>query len=951
MGGRRSGRKRSSTFSNVVSLEPHGEDPSRGVGASELGHGQRPLDIINNNSNSTVPTDSQPNINGNSNVNANAPVTRPASFSFRPMNFGGSSHPDRRPSYMQITGDSYHAIDDSELDPDEPLLGGERELGGMGMGIGMSESVEAPQSRHMYSRSRSYFDTTDLMDHRFSVATGKTQKRNSRAQRPSLPQKKSSVARWLENTSRPNHRNYSSINNPDESELAIDLGNVGSDSDDVMAFPSHTNTMPPLRVGSPETISSAPNSKPSTRRGSSSSSLNDVCYPIDSAHEVDSTLGDTKMWPDLNVLNEFAEEEMKDYVALTRHSVEDGTGDRATSPFILGGTISQAGGGISTTAHQGRYSVNEVNMEAPGARLRPQRIVPWNGVATKDQQSLQRSFSIPGVDEKNALDYRFTYFREDMDATIHSPTISGLLQPDQSFATLFPPKVYSRYSPEDANHMRSTPEDTVSDLGGAGSKRAMAAAMAGEKLAGAMGNTLHANGGNISSTASECPDRTEKEKIDPSVQQRRPSASPAPEPIPFWLDIMNPTEEEMKVISKAFGIHPLTTEDIFLGETREKVELFRNYYLVCFRSIDINVKTESERFQERHQSTCPMNVDMNGNSTGVANNAVGSNYPSLASMMRRTVSTGSGQSMRPAMKPSSKSKSLKRQQNELKPLNMYIVVFHEGVLTFHFAPTLHTVNVRRRARLLRDYITVSSDWISYALIDDITDAFAPMIDAIEDEVNVIEDSILNMNSGSDSSDSDSDTEDWLDDKKSRSTISTASSTSCRSSMLTSSQKWKRKGDMLRTIGETRKRVMSLLRLLGSKADVIRGFAKRCNERWEVAPRNEIGLYLGDIQDHIVTMVQSLNHYEKLLARSHSNYLAQINIDMTKVNNDTNDVLGKITVLGTIVLPMNIVTGLWGMNVLVPGQGREDLVWFWSIVLTMIIFVVIGFIVARRVYKI
>lgn len=30
---------------------------------------------------------------------------------------------------------------------------------------------------------------------------------------------------------------------------------------------------------------------------------------------------------------------------------------------------------------------------------------------------------------------------------------------------------------------------------------------------------------------------------------------------------------------------------------------------------------------------------------------------------------------------------------------------------------------------------------------------------------------------------------------------------------------------------------------------------------------------------------------------------------------TNDVLGKLTVLGTIVLPMNIVTGMWGMNCL------------------------------------
>ena len=147
--------------------------------------------------------------------------------------------------------------------------------------------------------------------------------------------------------------------------------------------------------------------------------------------------------------------------------------------------------------------------------------------------------------------------------------------------------------------------------------------------------------------------------------------------------------------------------------------------------------------------------------------------------------------------------------------------------------------------------------------------------------------------------------------------------------------WKKKGDMLRRIGDCRKRVMSILRLLGAKADVIKGFAKRYNGQWDPVPQTEIGMYLDDIQDHIITMVSSLNHYEKLLSRSHSNYLAQINIDMTKVNNDMNDVLGKITILGTIVLPMNVITGLWGMNVIVPGQFNENLYWFFSILLCML----------------
>jgi magnesium transporter len=83
-----------------------------------------------------------------------------------------------------------------------------------------------------------------------------------------------------------------------------------------------------------------------------------------------------------------------------------------------------------------------------------------------------------------------------------------------------------------------------------------------------------------------------------------------------------------------------------------------------------------------------------------------------------------------------------------------------------------------------------------------------------------------------------------------------------------------------------------------------------------------GLYLSDIQDHLITMTQSLNHYEKILSRSHSNYLAQISIEMTDANNQINDVLSKLTALGTILIPMNLVTGLWGMNVHVPGQNVD-----------------------------
>jgi magnesium transporter len=74
--------------------------------------------------------------------------------------------------------------------------------------------------------------------------------------------------------------------------------------------------------------------------------------------------------------------------------------------------------------------------------------------------------------------------------------------------------------------------------------------------------------------------------------------------------------------------------------------------------------------------------------------------------------------------------------------------------------------------------------------------------------------------------------------------------------------------------------------------------------------------------------------------------------MNERQEQTADVLGKLTVLGTIVLPMNIITGLWGMNVWVPGQEKEgDLKWFLVITAGLLMFGLACYLIAKRVYKI
>jgi magnesium transporter len=154
-------------------------------------------------------------------------------------------------------------------------------------------------------------------------------------------------------------------------------------------------------------------------------------------------------------------------------------------------------------------------------------------------------------------------------------------------------------------------------------------------------------------------------------------------------------------------------------------------------------------------------------------------------------------------------------------------------------------------------------------------------------------------------------------------------------------------EFLRTIGNVRKTVMALMKLLGGKADVLRGFTKRCNENYNVTPRMDIGLYLGDIQDHVVTMMSNLGHFEKMLSRSHSNYLAQLSIDNITQGNNANKILSKVTLLASVLVPLNLVCGLFGMNVKVPWMDSDSLIPFFVILGSLLVFVVISLMIARR----
>ena len=442
----------------------------------------------------------------------------------------------------------------------------------------------------------------------------------------------------------------------------------------------------------------------------------DVCFPVEGMSELaeEDYFSTTqkgsysagprrkrvRQWPDLEVLEDWSREEKEE-------RSEGRRAKKISEPVLVGG------------------------------RLRPQKSSGWHRA------------------EEDAP-YRFTYFNEELPSTIHSQTISELVQPGESFRELFipdPPEL-SDESSEEEDLISHDPNDKRDNSLERGSR-------AGTRHTSILGDTKSSSKEH-SSIGTPVNGNAQHQAEKPKRYGARPT---------FWLDVLSPTETEMKVIQKTFGIHPLTAEDILMQEAREKVELFRNYYFVNYRTFEQDVNSEEY----------------------------------------------------------------------LGAVNMYVVVFREGVISFHFSQSPHPANVRRRIRQLKDYLVLTADWISYAIIDDITDAFAPSIQSIEDEVDEIDDAILKLHT--------------LDEEPSYEEKDNEKGSDAGEPAKESG------GHMLQRIGRARKDVMGMYRLLGNKADVIKGFAKRCNEQWDVAPRSEIGLYLGDIQDHILTMTSNLSHYE------------------------------------------------------------------------------------------
>jgi len=150
-------------------------------------------------------------------------------------------------------------------------------------------------------------------------------------------------------------------------------------------------------------------------------------------------------------------------------------------------------------------------------------------------------------------------------------------------------------------------------------------------------------------------------------------------------------------------------------------------------------------------------------------------------------------------------------------------------------------------------------------------------------------------------------------------------------------------DFLMRLGNLRKLVSLLRRLLDPKQNIVSTLVTR---DFELISKNT-QTHMRDVLDHIAHSIEKLEFSRDSLNHTHSNYLTKLSFELSESSRATHNFMNNITIAATVLVPFQIVGGLFGMNVKVLGQDEDNLIGFWAIILCLIIFSTITFIFSYR----
>jgi magnesium transporter len=194
---------------------------------------------------------------------------------------------------------------------------------------------------------------------------------------------------------------------------------------------------------------------------------------------------------------------------------------------------------------------------------------------------------------------------------------------------------------------------------------------------------------------------------------------------------------------------------------------------------------------------------------------------------------------------------------DFETCNIYFFLAKNYLFTVHAQPSRATATLADRLTNGPEIIDRGVDYLAYAVLDTLIDLYFPMLDEIDEFVDVLETAIFEQDH----------TKETLEQIF----------------------------DLKRTLLALRKHQAPMREILGTMAN-----------RPSVYVQPATQTYLRDVYDHVVRQIESIETYRDLLSGA-------LEIYFSVAANRTNETMKALAVVGTFLLPATWVASIYGMN--------------------------------------
>ncbi len=174
----------------------------------------------------------------------------------------------------------------------------------------------------------------------------------------------------------------------------------------------------------------------------------------------------------------------------------------------------------------------------------------------------------------------------------------------------------------------------------------------------------------------------------------------------------------------------------------------------------------------------------------------------------------------------------------------------------------------------------SADFLAYSLIDVIVDNYFVVLEKIGEQIEDLEDELL-LNPTTES---------------------------------------------LHKIHSLKRKILSLRRSVWPLRDVVSRFERIESEI--ISQTTQI--YVRDVYDHAVQIIDTIENYRDILA-------AMMDIYLSSVSNRMNEIMKVLTIIATIFIPLTFIAGIYGMNF----KYMPELLWRWGYPASLLLMLVIA----------